>query len=96
MELNPWFIGCDIESNPWFVAVADTPTKTMNSNSLAMSAPAADAGGEHEEQQGEEDGDGDGGGSPKQAVNPGEEEKTESGPVTAATTPIVACGFQER
>ncbi|KXG22886.1 zinc finger CCCH domain-containing protein 23 isoform X2 [Sorghum bicolor] len=75
--------------------IQDTPTKTMNSNSLAMSAPAADAGGEHEEQQGEEDGDGDGGGSPKQAVNPGEEEKTESGPVTAATTPIVACGFQE-
>ena len=81
------------ESNPWFVAVADTPTKMMNSNSLAMGAPAAaaavsaaDAGGEHEEQQGEEDGDG--GGSPKQAVNPGEE-KTESGPVTA-------CGFQER
>ncbi|CAD6268702.1 unnamed protein product [Miscanthus lutarioriparius] len=68
------------------------------SNGLAMGAPAAaaavsaaDAGGEHEEQQGEEDGDG--GGSPKQAVNPGEEEKTESGPVTV--TPIVACGFQE-
>ncbi|ONM42213.1 Nucleic acid binding protein [Zea mays] len=68
---------------------ADTPTK-MNSNSLAMSGgPAAGAGGEHEEQQ--QDGDGDG--SPKQAVNPGKEEKTESGPVTA--TPIVACGFQE-
>jgi hypothetical protein len=51
----------------------------MNSNSLAMSGgPAAGAGGEHE----------------KQAVNPGKEEKTESGPVTA--TPIVACGFQER
>ncbi|XP_066355622.1 zinc finger CCCH domain-containing protein 22-like isoform X2 [Miscanthus floridulus] len=81
------------------VNIRDTPTKMMNSSSLAMSAPAAaaaavcaaDAGGEHEEQQGEEDGDG--GGSPKQAVNPGEEEKTESGPVTA--TPIVACGFQE-
>lgn len=72
----------------------------MNSNSLAMSGgpaaaaaaavSAAGAGGEHEEEQ--QDGDGDG--SPKQAVNPGKEEKTESGPVTA--TPIVACGFQER
>ena len=91
------------ESNPWFVAVAvpvaNAPTKMMNSNGLAMGAPAAaaavsaaDAGGEHEEQQGEEDGDG--GGSPKQAVNPGEEEKVESGPVTA--TPNAACGFQER
>ena len=71
----------------------------MNSNSLAMSAPAAAAAtsatgaeGEHEEQQ-EGDGHG-GGGSPKQAVNPGEEEKRESVPVTAI--PNVACGFQER
>ncbi|WVZ54716.1 hypothetical protein U9M48_005474 [Paspalum notatum var. saurae] len=64
----------------------------MNSGGLAMSAPAAatDAEGKHEEQQEE---DGDGSGSPKQAVNPGEEEKRESGPVTA--TPNVACGFQE-
>ncbi|TKV98955.1 hypothetical protein SEVIR_8G007600v4 [Setaria viridis] len=66
----------------------------MNSTSLAMSAPAAaavsatDAEGRHEEQQ-EEDGDA----SPKQVVNPGEEEKRESGPVTA--TPNVACAFQE-
>uniref|UniRef100_A0A804R9F8 Zinc finger CCCH domain-containing protein 46 n=1 Tax=Zea mays TaxID=4577 RepID=A0A804R9F8_MAIZE len=80
------------------VIVQDTPTK-MNSNSLAMSAPAAavsaaaDAGGEHEEQQ--EAGHGEeGDGSPKQAVNLGEDEKTESGPVTAP--PIVARGFQER
>ncbi|CAL4904481.1 unnamed protein product [Urochloa decumbens] len=57
----------------------------MNSAGLAMSAP--DAEGRHEEQQ-EEDGD-----APKQAVNHGEEEKMESGPVT--TTPNVACGFQE-
>ncbi|WVZ88197.1 hypothetical protein U9M48_034743 [Paspalum notatum var. saurae] len=76
----------------------------MNSSSLAMgaSAPAgaaaasaaAEAEGKHEEQQQqEEDGDGDGDGSPKQAVNHGEEERRESGPVTAA--PNVACGFQE-
>lgn len=100
MEFNPWFVqrSCDIESYPWFLAVADTPTK-MNSNSVAMSAPAAavsaaaDAGGEHEEQQ--EAGHGEeGDGSPKQAVNLGEDEKTESGPVTAP--PIVARGFQER
>jgi hypothetical protein len=100
MKFNPWFVqrSCDIESYPWFLAVADTPTK-MNSNSLAMSAPAAavsaaaDAGGEHEEQQ--EAGHGEeGDGSPKQAVNLGEDEKTESGPVTAP--PIVARGFQER
>ncbi|KAG2534798.1 hypothetical protein PVAP13_9NG085100 [Panicum virgatum] len=70
----------------------------MNSSSLAMSAPAAAAAtsatgaeGEHEERQ---EGDGDGGGSPEQAVNPGEEEKRESVPVTAI--PNVACGFQER
>ncbi|CAM0146898.1 unnamed protein product [Urochloa decumbens] len=68
----------------------------MNSTGLAMSAPpaatisATDAEGRHEEQQ-EEDGDADA--SPKQVVNPGEEEKMESGPVTA--TPNVACGFQE-
>ena len=66
----------------------------MSSTSLAMSAPAAasataDAEGKHEEQQGEG-----GDGSPKQAVNPGEEEKVESGPVTA--TPNAACEFQER
>ncbi|KAJ1273908.1 hypothetical protein BS78_05G021100 [Paspalum vaginatum] len=67
-----------------------TQDNKMNSGGLAMSAPAAatDAEGKHEEQQ-EEDGDG----SPKQAVNPGEVEKRESGPVTA--TPNVACGFQE-
>ncbi|CAL4919353.1 unnamed protein product [Urochloa decumbens] len=65
----------------------------VNSGSLAMSAAAAAAAsvtgaeGEPEEQQ-----EGDGDGSPKQAVNPGEEEK-ESIPVTA--TPNVACGFQE-
>jgi hypothetical protein len=62
-----------------------------------MSAPpaAADAEGEHEEQQGEGGGGCDGSSSsPKQAVNPGEEEVVESGPVTA--TPNAACGFQER
>ena len=67
--------------------------KMSSTSSLAMSAPAAasatDAEGKHEEQQGEG-----GDGSPKQAVNPGEEEKVESGPVTA--TPNAACGFQER
>jgi len=61
-----------------------------------MSAPAAasataDAEGKHEEQQGE---GGDGSPKQKQAVNPGEEEKVEYGPVTA--TPNAACGFQER
>ncbi|CAO2140673.1 unnamed protein product [Urochloa humidicola] len=66
----------------------------MSSSGLAMSALAAaalsatDAEGKHEEQQ-EEDADA----SPKQTVNPGEEEKRESGPVTA--TPNVACKFQE-
>jgi hypothetical protein len=51
--------------------------------------------GEHEEQQGEGGGGCDGSSSsPKQAVNPGEEEMVESGPVTA--TPNAACGFQER
>jgi hypothetical protein len=70
--------------------------KRMTS-SLAMSAPppAADAEGEHEEQLGEGGGGCDGSSSsPKQAVNPGEEEVVESGPVTA--TPNAACGFQER
>ncbi|AQK57106.1 zinc finger CCCH domain-containing protein 53 isoform X1 [Zea mays] len=65
-------------------------------SSLAMSAPAAaDAEGEHEEQQEEGGGgcDGSSSSSPKQAVNPGEEEVVESGPVTA--TPNAACGFQE-
>ncbi|CAN6330367.1 unnamed protein product [Urochloa humidicola] len=68
----------------------------MNSSELAMSAPAAaalsatDAEGKHKEQQEE---DGDASPSPKQTVNPGEEEKRESGPVTA--TPNVACEFQE-
>jgi hypothetical protein len=83
-----------VTPNPLFV-VADSK---MNISSLAMSAPAAAAAtsatgaeGEHEEQQ---EGDGDGGGSPKQAVNPGEEEKRESVPVTAI--PNVSCGFQER
>ncbi|AQK38876.1 Zinc finger CCCH domain-containing protein 46 [Zea mays] len=63
----------------------------MSAPAAAVSA-AADAGGEHEEQQ--EAGHGEeGDGSPKQAVNLGEDEKTESGPVTAP--PIVARGFQE-
>ena len=58
----------------------------------AAAASATGAEGEHEEQQ-EGDGHG-GGGSPKKAVNPGEEEKRESVPVTAI--PNVACGIQER
>ncbi|OEL13807.1 Zinc finger CCCH domain-containing protein 22 [Dichanthelium oligosanthes] len=66
----------------------------MNSGSRAMSAPATaatsatGAEGEPEEQQ-----EGCGDGSPKQAVNPGEEGKRESVPVTA--TPNAACGLQE-
>uniref|UniRef100_A0A0A9DFK9 Nucleic acid binding protein n=1 Tax=Arundo donax TaxID=35708 RepID=A0A0A9DFK9_ARUDO len=65
-------------------------------SSIAMSAPASaavsatDAEGKHEEQQKEEDGDG----TPKQAVNPGEEQnRIISSPGAAA--PNVACGFQE-
>lgn len=61
----------------------------MNSNSVAMSAPAAAVSAAADAGHGEE-----GDGSPKQAVNLGEDEKTESGPVTAP--PIVARGFQER
>ena len=45
-----------------------------------------------QEQQEEEVGDGNG--SPKQAVNPGEEGRRESGPGAAAGTNVV-CGFQE-
>lgn len=80
---------CDVK--PWFL-VADN---NLNSSSIAMSAPAFSAvsetaaEGKREEQKKEEDGDG----TPKQAVNPGEEQR-ESGPVTAA--PNVACGFKER
>ncbi|PUZ36781.1 hypothetical protein GQ55_9G064600 [Panicum hallii var. hallii] len=86
--------------NGYAIIVEDVTVQDskMNISSLAMSAPAAAAAtsatgaeGEHEEQQ---EGDGDGGGSPKQAVNPGEEEKRESVPVTAI--PNVSCGFQER
>ena len=77
--------------NPLFV-VADNK---MNSSSLAMSAPAAAAAASATGAEGQQEGDGHGGGgSPKQAVNPGEEEKRESVPVTAI--PNVACGFQER
>ncbi|XP_021316404.1 zinc finger CCCH domain-containing protein 53 isoform X2 [Sorghum bicolor] len=70
--------------------------RMSSTSSVAMSAPAAasataDAEGKHEEQQGE---GGDGSPKQKQAVNPGEEEKVEYGPVTA--TPNAACGFQER
>ncbi|CAL4911866.1 unnamed protein product [Urochloa decumbens] len=67
----------------------------VNSSGLAMSVPAsatisaADAEGRHEEQQEE---DADANASPKQAFNPREEEKMESGLVT---TPNVARGFQE-
>ena len=76
--------------SPWFLVVDN------KLHSLAMSAPASAAisataaESKHEEQQKEEDGDG----TPKQAVNPGEEEKRESGP--GAATANVACGFQER
>ncbi|TVU27193.1 hypothetical protein EJB05_29786, partial [Eragrostis curvula] len=69
----------------------------LNCSSLAMSAPAFSAlsefaaEGKDGEQQKEEDGND--APKPKQAVNPGEEKKRESGTVTA--TPDVACGFQE-
>jgi hypothetical protein len=67
----------------------------VDSGSRALSGPAAAAtsvtGAEDEPEEKQE---GDGVGSPKQAVNPGEEEKRESIPVTAI--PNVACGFQER
>ncbi|TVU50660.1 hypothetical protein EJB05_02039, partial [Eragrostis curvula] len=78
------------------VAIQDN-NKLNSSSRLAMSAPAFSAlseiaaEGKHEEQQKEEDGDGTP--KPKQAVNPGEGKKRESGTVTAA--PDVACGFQE-
>ncbi|CAL4995833.1 unnamed protein product [Urochloa decumbens] len=81
--------GCDF--NSWFLIVDNK----VNSSGLAMSVPAsatisaADAEGRHEEQQEE---DADANASPKQAFNPGEEEKMES---VLVTTPNVARGFQE-
>ncbi|XP_062204371.1 zinc finger CCCH domain-containing protein 53-like isoform X2 [Phragmites australis] len=77
------------------VHLEDVTIQDNKLHSLAMSAPASAAisataaESKHEEQQKEEDGDG----TPKQVVNPGEEEKRESGP--GATTANVACGFQE-
>ncbi|CAO2145423.1 unnamed protein product [Urochloa humidicola] len=76
-------------------AVLNLEDATIQDNKMSSSGPAAvalsatDAQGKHEEQHQEEDGNA----SPKQTVNPGEEEKRESGPVTA--TPNVACEFQE-
>ncbi|XP_062198113.1 zinc finger CCCH domain-containing protein 53-like [Phragmites australis] len=84
-----------VNANCNVLHLEDVTIQDNKLNSLAISAPASaaisatTAEGKHEEQRKEEDDDG----TPKQAVNPGEEEKRESGP--GAATPNVACGFQE-
>ncbi|XP_062183292.1 zinc finger CCCH domain-containing protein 53-like [Phragmites australis] len=84
-----------VNGNDNAVHLEDVTIQDNKLNSFAMTAPASAAAsstaaaGKQEEQQKEEDG----GGTPKQAVNPGEEQKRESGPGAAPSN--VACGFQE-